>query len=52
MKLKLVDAVVLILTVLGILGSINWMEIPFWVYLVLVVAYGGLRISDLWDKDV
>lgn len=52
MKLKLIDLVVATLTLLGILGSINWLEIPFWVYLLLLVAYAGLRLAKKESDNV
>lgn len=52
MKLLIKDLVVLTLVLLGILGSINWLEIPFWVYLTLVVAYAGLRLADKDSNEV
>ena len=52
MKLKIVDLVVLAIAVLGIIGSINWIEIPFWLYLLLIVAYAGLRLSKKESDNV
>lgn len=45
MKIKLKDLTVLALAVLGIVSDINWLDVPFWVYLLLVTAYAGLRLS-------
>ncbi len=52
MKFKIVDLVVLAIAVLGIIGSINWIEIPFWLYLLLIVAYAGLRLSKKESDNV
>lgn len=52
MKLLIKDIAVLALTALGILGSINWLEIPFWVFLVILVAYAGVRLADKDSTEV
>lgn len=51
MKLKLNDLVVCLLVLLGILGSINWMPIPYYVYVIVLVAYAGLRLSSFNNKE-
>ena len=52
MKLTFKDLTVGILVVLGILGSINWLEIPYYIYLLLAVAYGGLRLANKENDNV
>ena len=52
MKFLLKDLVVTMLAVLGMLGSINWMDIPFWIYLLLLVSYGGLRLANKDNNDI
>ncbi len=52
MKVTYKDLTVGILGLLGILGSINWLEIPFWVYLLIVVAYSGLRLAGKSNAEV
>lgn len=50
MNFKLKDLVVTILVILGMLGSINWLEIPFWIYILFLISYAGLRLS-YHDED-
>lgn len=52
MKLAYKDLTVAVLVVLGILGSINWMEIPFWIYLLILIAYAGLRLANKESDEV
>jgi len=51
-ELTLKDLIVGALALLGILGSINWIEIPFWVYLLLIVVYAGLRLAKKEDNTI
>ena len=52
MKITLKDLVVGVLALLGIIGSINWIEIPFWIYILLIVAYAGLRLAKKEDNSL
>lgn len=52
MKLTYKDLTVVLLVVLGVLGSINWLEIPFWVYLLVLFAYAGLRLAGKESNNV
>ena len=46
MKLTYKDLAVAVLVLLGVLGSINWLEIPFYIYLFIAIAYAGLRLAN------
>jgi hypothetical protein len=52
MKVTFKDLAVGILGVLGVVSSISWLDIPFWVYLVVIVAYGGLRLADKDSNEI
>ena len=52
MKLTYKDLSVAVLVLLGILGSINWLEIPFWIYLLILVSYAGLRLAGKESDEV
>lgn len=52
MKLLIKDIAVLALAVLGIVGTIKGFNIPFYVYLIILVAYAGVRLADKDSTEV
>ena len=52
MKLAYKDLTVAVLVVLGILGSINWLEIPYYIYIFIIIAYSGLRLAGKEGDEV
>jgi hypothetical protein len=46
MKFNLKDLLLLAAVVLGILSNINWLNVPFWIYIILGLSYFGLRYFD------
>lgn len=40
------DVMVFCLALLGGLSDINWMDVPFWVYIIVFFVYVILRVLD------
>ena len=43
MRVTIKDLIVVGLALLGGLSDINWLDVPFWAYLILLVVYVALR---------
>lgn len=51
-NLRLSDLITIALCVCGMLSDINWINVPFWIYLLLIVVYGGLRLSNTENSEI
>jgi len=38
------DLIVTALVVLGAISDVNWLDVPFWVYIILGVVYVAMRM--------
>lgn len=52
MKFTFKDLTVGILVILGIAGSINWITIPYYIYIFILIAYAGLRLANKDENEV
>jgi hypothetical protein len=41
------DSAVLLLAIMGILSDINWMDIPFWAFILVFMLYAMFRIISI-----
>lgn len=52
MKITIKDIAVATLMVLGIASDFNWMDVPFWVFIIVGVVYAGLRLAGKTNDPV
>ena len=52
MKLKMNDLIIAVFIALGVVSDINWLDVPFWVYLLLGAFYLVFRAAKRGEKGI
>lgn len=52
MKLKTNDLIIVVFIALGAVSEINWLDVPFWAYLLSGVVYLLFRTTKQGEKGI